>query len=174
MSVRPGQTARIRREIARAECARVLRASLERHGISMDAIAAYVGASDTRVRKWCDPESPETPGVADLRILPREVVVDIVTWALEEHGLHVFDHVGETGATVEDHLGHLHRVITECADVQREYSLALTDQRITSDKRARILRELREARAALSQLEKKLMDDEAAEQALLSGRGGDA
>lgn len=162
MSVRPGQTARVRREIARAECALVLRASLERHGISMDAIAAYVGVSDTRVRNWCDPESPETPGVADLRILPREVVVDIVTWAIAEHGLHVFDHHGETlDAAVEDHLGHLHRVITECADVQREYSLALSTHggRITPDERERILKEVREARAALSQLEHRLINE---------------
>lgn len=143
-------TPRERLASLRAQLARVLRRTLDQHDVTQAAMADVCGTTSQKAQAWCDPTRPEGPSVAHLPQMPRAVAMELLRWAAEPHGLTVVERLAAT--SVASHLGHLHRVLKEGADVSVGYSSALADGLITPDERERLISELRESVAAETSL----------------------
>ena len=144
------------RSAARATLARVLSRVLVAVGVSQLDLAEACGTKAQKVQLWCDAKRPETPYVADLPQMQRGVAMELLRWAAEQHGALVVDQLEASSAA--DHMGHLHRVLKEGADVSIAYSAALSDGVVDPVERERLISELRESiraqRAVLEMLER--------------------
>ena len=63
-----------------AAIAATLRASLDRHDISHDACAAYLGVSRQLVTRWCNPDDELTIDARRVMALPPVVRRDMIIW----------------------------------------------------------------------------------------------
>jgi hypothetical protein len=145
------------RSAARAMLARVLSKALNAAGVEQRELADACGTKSQKVQLWCDATRPETPYVADLPQMPRAVAVELLRWAAESHGALVVDQL--EAASSMDHMGHLHRVLKEGADVGVVYSAALADGIVDAVEGERVISELREDIAAKVALLKMLEGD---------------
>lgn len=140
------------RSAARATLARVLSRVLVAVGVSQLDLAEACGTKAQKVQLWCDAKRPETPYVADLPQMQRPVAMELLRWAADQHGALVVDQLEASSAA--DHMGHLHRLLKEGADVSIAYSAALADGVVDPVERERLISELRESiRAHRSVLE---------------------
>lgn len=131
------------RSAARATLARVLSRVLVAVGVSQLDLAEACGTKAQKVQLWCDAKRPETPYVADLPQMQRGVAMELLRWAAEQHGALVVDQLDASSAA--DHMGHLHRLLKEGADVSIAYSAALSDGVVDPVERERLISELRES-----------------------------
>ncbi len=69
----PKDTARIRREKSRAEWSRALAKVLLEYDVPQAEIARCIGVAPSKVQRWCDPESREMPGIADVALFPQAI-----------------------------------------------------------------------------------------------------
>lgn len=153
----PAHPPRIQREIDRVELSKRLRSAMEEHGVTQDALAAQVGAGRTQVKRWIDTEAPETISVVDARNAFPEIAVPMAEFILENHGKIAIDRPSvEVGAG--SHLTRVHSLLSECGDVTREYTAALSTHggRITPDERRVLRREIAEAIRALCEADRAL------------------
>lgn len=91
----PRGTAQTRREILellRSEHGRRLRGVLHSADLRIVEVADRCATTHSKVSRWCDPESPETPSVVQVRMAGREVAIAEAQWILEPYGCHVVDH----------------------------------------------------------------------------------
>lgn len=144
------------RSAARATLARVLSRVLVAVGVSQLDLAEACGTKAQKVQLWCDAKRPETPYVADLPQMQRPVAMELLRWAADQHGALVVDQLEASSAA--DHMGHLHRLLKEGADVSIAYSAALSDGVVDPVERERLISELRESirahRSVLEMLER--------------------
>lgn len=144
------------RSAARATLARVLSRVLVAVGVSQLDLAEACGTKAQKVQLWCDAKRPETPYVADLPQMQRPVAMELLRWAADQHGAIVVDQLEASSAA--DHMGHLHRLLKEGADVSIAYSAALSDGVVDPVERERLISELRESirahRSVLEMLER--------------------
>lgn len=144
------------RSAARATLARVLSRVLVAVGVSQLDLAEACGTKAQKVQLWCDAKRPETPYVADLPQMQRPVAMELLRWAADQHGALVVDQLEASSAA--DHMGHLHRLLKEGADVSIAYSAALADGVVDPVERERLISELRESirahRSVLEMLER--------------------
>lgn len=166
-------TPRERLATLRAELSRVLRRALDRHDVTQASIADACGAAPQKVQAWCDHNRPEGPSLAHLALFPRAVLVDLLAPVIEEHGLHLADHSTDR-ANVESDYARLARSIKESGEAHAAFSRGLSTHggKLTREERAEIRREAVEARAAFSELIRRIDDEDAIERALTSGKGG--
>jgi hypothetical protein len=128
-------TARQRREAARAELSRELTRALARHDVTQLELARETGAAGSVVQRWTEPELRETPSIADLRHMPREVAVDLCRWALEPH-----EHIPAPThhhETIADDLKHLSELVQDTSELCVHFSRALADGHISPDEAVR-------------------------------------
>ncbi len=151
-----GQTAREQRAHWRATFSRFFRGVLHRHDVTQETIARLVGTQQSKVAAWLDPEHAEVPGVPDIALMPQPVAVELLAWLGEHHRVHVVAEVRTE--TVGDHLGHLHAIVREGADVTSLYSKALADGVIDDAEADALLRELDESIAAETALRRTLLE----------------
>lgn len=119
---------------------------LTRSGQCQVTLARATGVSSSVVGKWFSRFERHLPHAHDLRRFPKALARTILDWQAAPHGLTVVDRV-EAGDAAS-HIGHLHRVLKESADVSIAYSGALADGLVTPPERDRIITELRESIAA--------------------------
>lgn len=144
--------AHVLRGLSRAELSRRLTTSLSEHGIEQKELAEAVGCAPQRVQKWCDKNSPEVPGVADIQQMPRPVALDLLRWGSDKHDAHVVELPDVEAGAVVCELQRSVRLMTELTDVIREHSLALADGRLTAAEARKLRREIDEAIAELLRL----------------------
>lgn len=131
------------RSAARVAVAKLLRGALHAADVDQGEVARLVGTTAQKVQRWCDRLERETPGFADVILMPRAVAMPLLRWAAEHHGALVVDQL--EAASALDHMGHLHRVLKESADVSVAYSSALADGVVDPVERERLISELRES-----------------------------
>lgn len=145
------------RSAARVVVAKLLRRALDAADVDQGELARAVGTTSQKVQKWCDRLERETPGFADIVLMPRAVAMPLLRWAAEHHGALVVDEL--QAASPLDHMGHLHRVLKEGADVGVAYASALSDGVVDAVERERVITELREDIAAKRALLEMLVDE---------------
>lgn len=158
-------TPRERRAVSRADLARVLRRSLDRHDVTQGQVADSVGIAASKVGRWCDPTAAERPTIADVTLMPRPIAITLLRWAAEAHGVEVVDAIAVE--TVSDHLRHLYTCIREGADVTSTYASAIADGQIDATERRQLIAELEQDLSAKASLRRALLDDEAAYLAMM-------
>lgn len=131
------------RSAARVAVAKMLRRSLDAADVDQGELARLVGTTAQKVQKWCDRLERETPGFADVILMPRSVAMPLLRWAADHHAAIVVDQLEAAGAG--DHMSHLHRVLKEGADVSVAYVAALSDGVVDAVERERLISELRES-----------------------------
>lgn len=131
------------RSSARVAVAKVLRRALDQANVDQAELADDCGTPAQKVQLWCDVRKPETPYVADLPQMRRAVAMPLLQWAAAAHGALVVDQL--EAASPMSHMGHLHRVLKESADVSVAYSSALADGVVDPVERERLINELRES-----------------------------
>lgn len=144
------------RSAARVTVAKLLRRALDAADVDQGELARLVGTTSQKVQRWCDRLERETPGFADIALMPRAVAMPLLRWAAEQHQALVVDQL--EAASAADHMGHLHRLLKEGADVSIAYSAALSDGVVDPVERERLISELRESirahRSVLEMLER--------------------
>ena len=134
------------RATSRATASRVLGRALFSEEITQHDLADRCGVPPQKTQLWTDPKKAQAPYVADVPQMPRPIAMALLSWAAEAHRATVVDEI-EAGCDL-DHMGHLHRILKEGADVSIAYSGALADGHITPAERERIISEIRESIAA--------------------------
>lgn len=137
-------TPRERLAQARAGAARALSAAMDRAGVSHRALATAVGRSRGKIAKWTDAEGALRPTVADLRIMPTEVVRSLMSWVGEAHGLRVVDEADEE-ATHGDLLRALAASTKESGEANAAFAEAVADGVITPEEARHVMRQTAEA-----------------------------
>lgn len=146
----------------RAEFARVLRRSLDRHDITQAQLADAVGVAASKVGRWTDHRVNETPCVASLALLPRPVAIDLLTWIGAHHHATIADDLS-FGDDVSDHLAHFARLVDEINGVSTTYARALADGGIDPAERRVLIAKLRASVASQTTLLRDLEGEEAAD-----------
>lgn len=119
---------------------------LRTSGACQVEVSRLTGVSSSVVQRWYDRLERHLPHVHDLRRMPTEVARRILDWCAEPHGLAVVERI--PAASKLDHIGHLHRILKESADVSIALSGALADGVVTPAESQRVESELRESIAA--------------------------
>jgi hypothetical protein len=155
------RTPREERAQLRADFARILRRSLDRHDVTQAQLADLCGVAPCKAGRWCDHTSSEVPGAADVAMFPVAVARDVMTWI----GSHVHMTVSDDLAfdVVADHLAHLHTIIREGGDVVTSYSRIVASGHTPAPAdRRELIREIEESIRAQQALLNDLRADEAA------------
>lgn len=130
------------RATSRATASRALGRALLSEDITQHELADCCGVPAQKTQLWTDPKQAQAPYVADLRQMPRPVAMALLSWAAEAHHAIVVDQL--VAGSALDHMGHLHRILKEGADVSVAYCAALADGVVDDVERERVISELRE------------------------------
>lgn len=148
-------TARVLRERERVDLSKALRRSLDKHDVSQKVVSLETGAKESIVSHWCDPQAPETPGLADIpgiAAASRSVARDLLSLVAEKIGLSVIERVEAAGSSdwmraLREHSKHTHAVtcaITgalEDHEVSDEELAAIEAEAASQEKQAASMRE---------------------------------
>ena len=143
-------SARVSREQNRSDCARIMRRSLDQRDICQLAIADVCGVDQQIAQRWCSPNDPHTPTVADLRQLPKDVALDLLRWAAEAHGLTVVpadDHHADLASPAE-----LSETVQRASALSVAHATALADGKVDADEARSILRAAEAMQASAQEL----------------------
>lgn len=155
------RTPREQRAYLRAQLARVIRRSLDRHDVTQAQLADLCGVAASKVGRWVDHTSNEVPGASDIALMPTAVASDLLTWIAGRLRLTVAEDI--SCESPQDHLLRLHQIVREGGDVTATYSrIVATGRAPTPADRRDLIRELGESIAAQTALLRDLEGEEAA------------
>ncbi len=132
--------ARLLRALSRVELSRHPSRILTAHDITQLDISRACGVRAQKVQRWCDPESKEVPGVADIEQMPRPIALELLAWGAGKHEAHIVDDL--TPASIGDHLRHFAELTREVGELQSAYAAAIADGTIDAQELARLETEI--------------------------------
>lgn len=153
----------------RAELSRRLTRVLADTDTTQTQVAEACGRGRQKATRWCDPEDSLVPTVADLRLMPAEVVRGLLVWVGAAHGLRVVDEVDDE-ATQADYVHALAHMVKETADVSATFAEAIADGAVTPAEARCVVREADEAIRAIDRVRSQAEAVAVSNVAVLGGR----
>lgn len=144
----PLSSPKVDRAVRRAETAREVARSLDRHGTVRSVVAPTIGVRRQLLDDVCDPEGTKTLSVADMRALPPAVRLDLLRWCASEigHGVH---ELPLADGDLADDLALVARVQTETSQAVSAHLALIAKRSIDRREAVEAVREIDEAIAAL-------------------------
>lgn len=142
-----------KRATLQATVSRRLARSIFVNDFTLADIGRAVGVAASKVSRWIDPEAAETPKLADLEMMPREVALAMIRDAASAHGLGVYAKPDNAGGDDEEHLAVVISFVRESGEAASGTLEAAADGKITADEARKMLPEVVEANAVGQRLQ---------------------